>query len=226
MPQLLISVTSVVEAKLAMPYAGIIDLKNPHQGALGALPLEIIGQVVQFVNRQKIVSATIGDLPMDTHKDAEQILAAVKAMQATGVDFVKIGFFASENYQACLDALAPLVESGVKLIAVLFAEKNYPEDLIENICQAGFVGVMLDTAVKNGQTLFDHYAPQKRVAFIHQSQEKGLKVGVAGSLNQSHWVAVNNLNPDYVGFRGGVCEAQNRTFSLSEEKMQALCKLL
>lgn len=226
MPQLLISATNVEEAKIALPYADIIDLKNPHQGALGALPLETIKQVVAFVNQQKIVSATIGDLAMDTIHDVEKIFAAVQSMQTTQVDFIKIGFFESENYQACLDKLAPLAKRGAKLIAVLFAEKKYPNNLIEKISEAGFVGVMLDTAEKNGRTLFDYCTPQKNVAFIHQVQSNGLKVGVAGSLNLSHLTAVKSLNPDYVGFRGGVCESQNRTSSLSKEKILELCKLL
>lgn len=222
MPQLLISVTNIEEANVALPYADILDLKNPHEGALGALPLETIQYVVEFVNKQKIVSATIGDLPME----AEKIVPAVQSMQATEVDFIKIGFFESQNYQACLERLAPLAKNGAKLIAVLFAEKTYPEDLIEKIGDAGFVGVMLDTSEKNGHTLFDYYTLDKTVAFINQAQSKGLKVGIAGSLNHSHLAAVKNLSPDYAGFRGGVCESQNRTFSLSEEKIKALCKLL
>lgn len=222
MPQLLISVTNIEEANVALPYADILDLKNPHEGALGALPLETIQYVVEFVNKQKIVSATIGDLPME----AEKIVPAVQSMQATEVDFIKIGFFESQNYQACLERLAPLAKNGAKLIAVLFAEKKYPDDLIAIISEAGFIGVMLDTSEKNGRTLFDYYTLDKIVAFINQAQSKGLKVGIAGSLNHSHLAAVKNLSPDYAGFRGGVCESQNRTFSLSEEKIKALCKLL
>jgi uncharacterized protein (UPF0264 family) len=222
MPQLLISVTSVEEAKLALPYADIIDLKDPSQGALGALPLKTIKEVVKFVGHQKLVSATIGDLPMD----ATQIFNAVQAMQATQVDFIKIGFFEAENIQACLDALAPLVKNNVKLIAVLFAEKKYSADLIKKICAAGFVGVMLDTAIKNGRTLFDYYSTQALAEFCRAVRTKHMKIGLAGSLNSTHLEAIKQLNPSYMGFRGGVCESQNRTFSLSEEKIKALCKLL
>jgi uncharacterized protein (UPF0264 family) len=220
------SVTSVEEAKMVLPYADIIDLKNPHQGALGALPIESVRQIVSYVNKQKIVSATIGDLTMDTIQDADKIFAAVEAMQATHVDFIKIGFFEAKNHQACLDQLSSLAKAGIKLIAVMFAEKIYPEDLVQKIAEAGFVGVMLDTSEKNGRTLFDYYAPEKSVAFITQVKSKGLKVGIAGSLNLSHWSMVEKLNPDYVGFRGGICESHNRTLQLSEEKINMLCKLL
>ena len=41
-PQLLISVCTLDEAKIALAQgADIIDLKNPHAGALGALPLAL-----------------------------------------------------------------------------------------------------------------------------------------------------------------------------------------
>lgn len=226
MPQLLISVTNVDEAQIALPYADIIDLKDPNQGALGALPLETIKEVVAFVNHKKIVSATIGDLAMGTNLDAQKVFSAVQAMQAMQVDFIKIGFFEAKSYQACLDLLAPLVHNGAKLVAVLFAEKKYPNDLVEKLSDAGFVGVMLDTSEKNGATLFDYYTLQESAAFISRVKSFGLKVGIAGSLNQSHWTMVEQLNPDYVGFRGGVCASLNRTHALSEDKIKALCKLL
>ena len=58
MSQLLISVTSVEEAKLALIHgADIIDLKDPASGALGALPLPIIQAVLALVDGKKPVSA-------------------------------------------------------------------------------------------------------------------------------------------------------------------------
>jgi len=47
-----------------------------------------------------------------------------------------------------LDALKQITQHGVKLIAVLFAEMQYPTLLIDDIKAAGFYGVMLDTAQK------------------------------------------------------------------------------
>ena len=65
MTQLLISVTSLDEAQMALENgADIIDLKDPSAGALGALPVELITSIVSFVNKQKLTSATIGDQPM------------------------------------------------------------------------------------------------------------------------------------------------------------------
>jgi uncharacterized protein (UPF0264 family) len=143
MTQLLISVTDIDEAQLALMHgADLIDLKDPHQGALGALPITTIQEVVNFVSThrthpQQLTSATVGDLPMQ----ADLILLEVLAVASTNVDFVKIGFFESEDYQPCLDALAEVAKNGVKLIAVLFAETTYPKRLVDLIKNAGFYGV-------------------------------------------------------------------------------------
>jgi uncharacterized protein (UPF0264 family) len=81
MPQLLISVRSVDEAQVALQSGtDIIDLKDPDQGALGALPLALITEIVTYVNvksesERKVISATIGDLPMEPELILEHVLA-------------------------------------------------------------------------------------------------------------------------------------------------------
>ena len=148
--KLLISVTSIEEAQIALENgADIIDLKEPSAGALGALPMDRIQSIVEFVKSTnnvgaKLTSATIGDLPMKP----ELLLSQITKLTLTGVDFIKIGFFETDDYQECLDALRPLVQSGTNLIAVFFAETTYPQYLVSAIKNAGFLGIMLDTAKK------------------------------------------------------------------------------
>jgi len=95
MTQLLISVTSAEEAQIALENgADFIDLKDPAKGALGALPLATIAEIVSYVkvasnSDYKLTSATIGDLPMQPQLIAEQ----VAQLATTGVDIIKIGFF-------------------------------------------------------------------------------------------------------------------------------------
>jgi len=223
MSQLLISVTSVEEAGIALANgADIIDLKDPHSGALGALSLESIFEITHFVNQQKPVSATIGDLPMQ----ADLIVAAVDKLMVAGVDFIKIGFFENTRYQDCLKALKPLIDNGARLIAVLFAEKNYPDHIVIDIKQAGFTGLMLDTAEKKGRTLLDHYTAEERIAFCQSVLNLGLTLGLAGSLNIHHVPLIKVLQPSYVGFRGGVCDGDQRTLNIDAKKIKALCKIL
>ena len=228
MTQLLISVSSVDEARIALEHgADFIDLKDPNQGALGALPLTTIREVVNFVRLQSAgnrrpTSATIGDLPMEP----KLILQKVAALAETKVDIIKIGFFEAPDYQPCLDALKQVAEAGKKLIAVLFAEFKYPAGLIPVIKAAGFYGVMLDTAHKNGATFLDYFSKAEMNKFAEQVLAQGLVFGLAGSLNIQHVEAVKSFNPAYIGFRGGVSIGNQRKSSLDAEKIKAICKLM
>lgn len=228
MPQLLISVTTIREAEIALQCgADIIDLKDPAQGALGALPLEVINEVTAFVHAQpepgKMVSATIGDLPMLPDLLVEHVLA----LSAAKVDIIKIGFFAipdSEmpDYQACLDALNKVCASGLKLVAVLFADYSYPPGLIAAIAKAGFYGVMIDTAEKNGTIFLDYMTLDEAKAIVTQAHEQRMMFGIAGSLASQHVNIAKAMEADYIGFRGGVCEGSQRKAPLVAEKIRAI----
>lgn len=233
MTQLLISVISAEEAQIALENgADFIDLKDPAKGALGALPLATIAEIVSYVkvasnSDYKLTSATIGDLPMQPQLIAEQ----VAQLASTGVDIIKIGFFdtgesGSSNYDSCLSAMAPLAKSGLKLIAVLFAENKYPYDLIPSIKNAGFYGVMLDTAIKNGATFLDYFTEQEIQHLSENVRVHNLIFGLAGSLAIQHVAKIKEFNPSYMGFRGGVCVDNLRVFELDSVKISAIRKLL
>ncbi len=221
MTQLLISVTSIEEAQLALECgADIIDLKDPQSGALGALPLPLINSIVKHIVNypdSKPISATIGDLPMQPDLILEQVilLASVK------VDFIKIGFFEAENYQTCLTSLKAVTASN-SLIAVLFAEYQYPPTIVEDIKQAGFKGLMLDTAHKNGQSLL-YYHPRKYCENLaNKVMGLGMTFGLAGSLRLQDIEELAQIKPTYMGFRSGVCKQYSRKENLDFTKVKAL----
>lgn len=219
MTQLLISVTTVQEAQLAIENGvDIIDLKDPNAGALGALPLSQIETVVAYVNGEKPISATIGDLPMQ----AELIFDSVIRLASTKVDFIKIGFFQTEDYQPVLDKLKTITAKGVRLVAVLFAEFEYSDNLIHAIKNAGFSGIMLDTAQKNGATFMYYLTAIKCKKIAKKVLNFEMSFGLAGSLQLQHIVAVKRFNPTYMGFRGGVCADNVRISSLNAGKIKAI----
>lgn len=226
--QLLISVISIEEAQIALENgADIIDLKEPSLGALGALPIETIQAIVAYVKSTKntgtrLISATIGDLPMQP----ELLLAHVTQLATTGVDIIKIGFFQTDDYQPCLDVLKPLAHAGTRLMAVFFAETTYPQGLIDAIKHAGFMGIMLDTAKKNGLTLLDYYSQEQRITFAKAVLVHDLQLGLAGSLKLQHVALIKEVNPSYIGFRGGVCDDDQRTLALDVAKIKAVRKIV
>jgi uncharacterized protein (UPF0264 family) len=227
MVQLLVSVSNIDEAKIALDNGvDIIDLKHPERGALGALDMQDIVEIVAFINlhdttKSKLITATVGDLPLQPALLYAHVMQAASAK----VDVVKIGFFNNlgeslETYQACLDELQVLTEKGVKLVAVLFAEYAYPAQMIEMIRNAGFYGVMVDTALKNGATFLDYFSFAQMMALAEKIKKQQLQFGLAGSLKLQHIDLVKQFNPNYIGFRGGLCEGDLRRNTLNANRVK------
>jgi uncharacterized protein (UPF0264 family) len=92
MIRMLASVTTPEEAEVAVQAgADLIDLKNPNDGAVGALPASTINACLETVAGRRPVSATIGDLPMER----ATVAAAVSRTAVTGVDIAKTGLSAT-----------------------------------------------------------------------------------------------------------------------------------
>ncbi|MEO8419010.1 MAG: (5-formylfuran-3-yl)methyl phosphate synthase [Methylophilaceae bacterium] len=223
MTKLLASVTNVSEALLAVD-AGvdIIDLKNPAQGALGALSLSEIGEIARAIDGCKLISATIGDLPMEP----ELLIRATEHTAATGVDIVKVGFFGLASHGACIKALQPLAAKGVRIVAVLFADQNPDFALLPELQMAGFYGVMLDTVQKNGSSLLDYVLVNDLQQFVKLARTYKLESGLAGSLRLNHVPGLVALSPGYLGFRGALCANSERTAALSSNKIHELQAML
>jgi len=204
---LLASVVNTREAETAISAgADIIDLKNPLAGALGALPIEQIRSIVKQVAQQRPVSATVGDLPADP----AVLIAAINRTFCTDVDYVKVGFFSNENLGSCLRALADIT-AGRMIVAVLFADREPPLHRLPEFALAGFRGVMLDTADKRNGHLLEHADVGTLSRFVREARRLGLLSGLAGSLRQQDIPRLLPLNPDYLGFRGALCEQSRRT---------------
>lgn len=223
MSKLLISVTSAEEALLALEGgADIIDLKNPLQGALGALPVQVVREAVAMVDGRRITSATTGDLPMQP-----QLLEdAVLAMADTGVDIIKIGLFGdTEANRRCIQALQRLItERQLAVVAVMMADLTPDFSLLPDLQQAGFWGVMLDTAHKDGRNLLDHCSLTQLEEFIQLAGD--LNTGLAGSLKSQHLLQLIKMKPSYLGVRGAVCVGFDRVAQLSKTQVSALKDML
>ncbi|MBC2732435.1 (5-formylfuran-3-yl)methyl phosphate synthase [Thiobacillus sp.] len=215
----LASVTDADEARQVLAAgADIVDAKNPHAGALGALPLDTVRAIVNAVGGQAPVSATVGDFPnMEPHAVAR----AVDMMAATGVDFVKIGLFPAPALHDCLAALAPLCGQH-RLVAVLFADRNPDIGLADRLAEYGFAGIMLDTLDKSAGGLLQHQPVARLARFVDHARHRNLISGLAGSLRATDIPILAPLGADYLGFRGALCRSHARTQSLDAAAMLAV----
>jgi uncharacterized protein (UPF0264 family) len=208
MTSMLASVRSLDEALIALDGgADLIDLKEPARGALGALDHAAVRICVQAIGGRKPVSATIGDLP------SMQPEAVVNAVERTGVDFIKIGFFAHARAFDCASALSELARD-TRLVAVLFADEPYDLALVETLARDGFAGVMLDTAHKTGKSLRDWRSEIELEDFVARGRSTGMLTGLAGSLRRDDIPALLAMEPDYLGFRGALCSNGARAQNL------------
>jgi len=200
MTKLLASVRSPAEALTALAGgADIIDLKEPAAGALGRLPDAVIRATVAAVAAARPTSATLGDLALAP----APILAAARAMAATGVDIVKLGVFEGD-VAATLAALGDATRTGIRLVAVCFADRRPDLDVIRRCAGAGFYGVMLDTADKRAGPLTRHLSRTELARFLDLARERGLLAGLAGSLAAADVPALLPLAPDFLGFRSAL----------------------
>ncbi len=188
----------------------IIDLKQPSKGALGALEVSVVADIVKHINKKSLVSATIGDLPMQP----SLVCNAIQAMEKTKVDYVKMGIFPDGDLMATLNKLADLDKSNLSLIAVLFADALPDFDIVKMLKKIGFKGVMLDTMDKNRGSLRQILDSKKIAEFVNQARQQQLLCGLAGSLRKQDIKPLLTLNPDYLGFRGALCQQHNRVAAL------------
>lgn len=212
----LASVSTLEEARIALRGgADIIDLKAPALGALGAVSPAVQRSVVALVGARRCTSATTGDLPMQP----DVIRHAIARTAGSGVDLVKVGLPALERHRDCLRAVADSAAAGIRVVAVLFAELKPPLWLVDELAQAGCHGVMLDTGNKADGGL-RRYLPAKRLeAFLQRARRLHLLNALAGSLQADDIAALLPLAPDYLGFRGALCDAGVRTAGLSAQAL-------
>jgi uncharacterized protein (UPF0264 family) len=214
MTGMLASVNSLTEALLVLSAdVDIIDLKQPALGALGALDIAIVKQIVAGIDGRCPVSATIGDLPMMP----DPVFNAVKAMAETGVDYIKIGFFPGDDWQGTVKKLSALTGQNIALIAVLFADTQPDIAIMSLLKDTGFTGVMLDTMNKQKGSLTQLMAKMEIEQFVTQAKAWQLLCGLAGSLRLEDIPGLMPYRPDYLGFRGALCQEHNRVGQLNKQ---------
>lgn len=214
MTGMLASVNSVAEALLVLSAdVDIIDLKQPASGALGALDIDTVKQIVAGIDGRCPVSATIGDLPVQP----DPVFKAVKAMAETGVDYIKIGFFPGDDWQKTVKKLSELTGQNRALIAVLFADTQPDFAIMSLLKEAGFTGVMLDTMDKQKGSLTQLMAKMEIAQFVKQAKALKLLCGLAGSLRFEDIPELMPFQADYLGFRGALCQGHNRVGQLNKQ---------
>jgi uncharacterized protein (UPF0264 family) len=146
---------------------------------------------------------------------ADLINPAMLAMATSGVDYVKVGLFPDSQLAGCIEAMATTIQQlTVPVIAVLFVDKMPSQNIMPILKQAGFQGVMVDTAIKDGRHLLAHWNGQQLSKFINEAEHYDLLCGLAGALRHEDIADLQCLGADYLGFRSALCQNRVRTTQL------------
>ncbi len=216
--KLLISPTNTKEAAEAIAGgADIIDVKNPKEGAMGANYPWVIKQIRAITPRNIALSCTLGEVP---NLPGSISLAALGAA-SLGVDYIKVGLyglktpaeavFLLQNVQRAAKEYNPKLQ----VVAAGYADAQrigaIDPLLIPEIAHKAQVDVaMLDTATKDGKTLFDHLTVAQLKKFVDSAHDFGLQAALAGSLRKQDLPVVYGLGADIAGLRGAACTNSDR----------------
>src|SRR5690606_36202449 len=111
------------------------------------------------------------------------LIAEISDMASTFVDYVKIGIFDEPDLSRCIEQLESTIKAiHTPVIAVMFADQLPAQTMVPKLAKAGFAGVMLDTATKNGQGLLDHLSIETLKRFVFEAKSAMLLCGLAGAL--------------------------------------------
>ncbi|OAS25639.1 hypothetical protein A5481_09305 [Methylobacterium platani] len=206
--RLLVSVRDAAEAALARDHgADLIDAKDPDRGALGALPADTVRAIAAAAG-DRLSSAVAGE-----PRDGAQATACLAALAGTGVGYLKIAWAPGR------ESAGLRLPAGLPVIAVLFAEDGPDGADVPALAAAGFAGAMIDTRGKDGRRLTDHLPLPRLAGFTAACRAHGLLSGLAGSLALDDIPALAALGPGYLGFRGGLCAAADRTGRLDPQRI-------
>jgi uncharacterized protein (UPF0264 family) len=233
--KLLISPKNETEAMEAIAGgADIIDVKNPKEGPLGANFPWVIKRIRQITPTDIEVSCTLGEAP---NLPGSMALAALGAA-TTGVNYIKVGLYGLKTPEEAVHLMRNITKAAkeynplIKVVASGYADaariSTVDPLLVPKIAHEAQADIaMLDTAIKDGKSLFTFLTETQLQQFVDTAHNYGLKAALAGSLQKEDLPAVCALGVDVVGLRGAACTLNDRVNGqITREKVQELAEIV
>jgi hypothetical protein len=227
--RLLVSAASSADARAALEGgAAVVDAKDPVAGPLGAVPLDAFHSIVSAVARARPVTAALGDA-----RDEAATEALARDFASAGASLVKVGFAGTSDIRMVATLARAAVRgaatgdraAGVVLVAYADAARNAvsPAALLEVASSAGAVGVLLDTADKDGPRLTELVAPAWLAEWVRLAHRRSLSVALAGRLGAGDLPIVAACGADIAGVRGAACDG-GRNGRISATRVRELTR--
>jgi (5-formylfuran-3-yl)methyl phosphate synthase len=226
--RLLVSVRSREEAQAALAGgADIIDAKEPSRGALGAVEIGVLRDIVNEVNGIRPVSAALGD-----SGTSASLAASARAAAEAGATFVKVGFADVRDPAAVRSRLASVMEGALlpispcAVVAVAYADWDEvggaaPQAVLAAAAAEGAMGVLVDTVRKDGAGVFRCLGRAALGSLVREARARSLMVALAGRISVEDLSFAYEAGAEIVGVRGAACD-RGREGSVHEERVRAL----
>ncbi|MSR30124.1 MAG: hypothetical protein EXR99_01340 [Gemmataceae bacterium] len=226
MPELLVSVRNVGEARIAKEAgADWIDVKEPLRGPMGR-PDKDVARRILAACESRFTSCAMGEL---------LTLGAEILESWPSFHFKKFGLSGwGQNESVTMQKLQYVREKEkARGVPVLYADHEQCQALpvllgIKKVVETGFTALVVDTWGKKSGWLgqFLDFRVMRKIQ--DYCQKHGLRWGLAGSLNESriHILLGQGIQPDWFGLRGGVCFKSSRLGRISERKIRAIKEVL
>lgn len=215
MVRVLVSVRNVEEAKIALK-AGVdlIDLKDPIKAPMGMIDLPLILQIQNAMPKNINLSMACGELcDMQNLGDILPV----------GMSFYKFGLSNCKSSGDWVNHLIAQIKKVVRfnntafVVPVLYgdflkANSIKPSEVLKYLSEHPLYAIMIDTWGKDGSSILD-FATMKELLEIQElCKARNIKFALAGSLNLRHAGTLVNegVRPEWLGFRGAVCNQQFR----------------
>lgn len=226
MTQLLISVRSAAEASAALAGgADLIDVKEPKLGSLGAADPQVWREVIDQVDSRLAVSVALGEI-----SDRESSFDADSFRGASMVKFGLANMADIADWQTIATARYQQVPSECARVAVYYVDQTRAKcpslkEVLRWSREISATAVLLDTYVKDGQSLFDFVSAgelAQTIAAIHDGDQLA---ACGGSLAEAHFSTAIAAGADVLAVRGAACFGA-RTGEVRQERVTALKRRL
>ena len=233
MTQLLVSVRNVDEAIAAVEGgADIIDVKEPNRGSLGCASPDVILAIADAVNHIEVakppLSLALGELKEWRCGDLTSLR---RAIQNATPQFLKLGLAeactvaGTTSWVAEWQQVRATISGTHEWVAVAYADDEQARSPgIDLVLQAAIEGgcrvLLIDTHTKDGKSLLDQMSLISLQAIRRKTQERGLKLALAGSVGTSDLPQLLLIQPDIIAVRGAVCAHRDRTAAVCKNLVQ------
>jgi len=223
---LLVSVRSVEEAAAAIEGgAGLIDVKEPSRGSLGRADRETIAAIVRYVNKRLPVSFASGELLHATSNFGPD-------SSTPGAGYVKWGLAGCAQHRrwtSLLDSVAKSLPTTCCPVAVAYADWQRaqsppPTQVCEFACARRWGAFLVDTWIKDGQTLLDFLSLSEIERLRDRCREAGVAIALAGSLDLPQIERLLPVAPDWFAVRGAVCDVGGRKGKINAARVRRLAE--